>query len=90
MVPAKEPDQVGKYLPPHKRRSEQISEATGALGAKYVPPHKRQAKTQGESRAGGSSSSKAAKYQVNNASRSIVLGELISKRIDELEVLRQS
>ena len=90
MVPAKEPDQVGKYLPPHKRRSEQISEATGALGAKYVPPHKRQAKTQGESRAGGSSSSKAAPYQVNNASRSIVLGERISKRIDELEVLRQS
>ena len=59
--------------------------------AKYVPPHKRQATdSQRGSSVGGASSSKPAPYELTGASRAIVLGEMLSQRIERLEELQVS
>ena len=87
------------YVPPHRRvapelkekAAEDVAKEEQPKAEKYVPPHKRRAEgPTGSCSVGGASSSKPAPapYQVNVGSRSIVLGDLISKKLAEIEELK--
>ena len=82
-----------KYVPPHKRQKKEESgpvpkpktppsEPEPKASKKYVPPHLR-------AKAGGSapSSAQAPAYSVSKASRSVLLGEMLSARVARKEDL---
>ena len=73
----------------HEESPTSPTKEEGSVG-KYIPPHRRRPTGSGSHSVGGASSSKPAPepYKVSNASRAIVLGELLSKRVDELDKLR--
>ena len=86
-------------LPRRRRQSievelkkESMGSAPSPSAGKYVPPHLRPVLAPGEAKGtrnlGRVSLSTSDPYAVNNASRAIVLGDLLSKRIVELEEKR--
>ena len=95
MAQPKTPPQASgaKYVPPHKRQKKEESgpvpepktpprEPEPKASKKYVPPHLR-------AKAGGSapSSAQPPAYSVSKASRSVLLGEMLSARVARREDL---
>ena len=86
-------------LPRRRRQSTEVELKKESMGSapspsagKYVPPHLRPVLAPGEAKGtrnlGRVSLSTSDPYAVSNASRAIVLGDLLSKRIGELEEKR--